>query len=157
MNHLKLWSLFLSLPPHSLSCSIITRHKALEGLGQGSVEYQALQLVSSLEHYGVEWHWARDANGQRLAIGVGPEGIAVCKEDFSLINRYNLLIALYVLKMIVCCSRGRRRMHIFMICAYLSFTICNISFCLFQNKLSHHSDCHPVRENCVPNGYQGYK
>ncbi|XP_061615676.1 E3 ubiquitin-protein ligase MYLIP-A [Phyllopteryx taeniolatus] len=67
--------------------SIVSRHKALEGLSQSSVEYQALQLVSSLEHYGVEWHWARDAHGQRLAIGVGPEGIAVCKEDFSLINR----------------------------------------------------------------------
>lgn len=70
------------------SCSIISRHKALEGLTQGSVEYQALQLISSLEHYGVEWHWARDANGQRLAIGVGPEGIAIRKEDFSLVNRY---------------------------------------------------------------------
>lgn len=54
------------------------------------MEYQALQLVAALEHYGVEWHWARDANGQRLAIGVGPEGIAVCKEDFSLVNRYHL-------------------------------------------------------------------
>ena len=52
------------------------------------MEYQALQLVSSLEHYGVEWHWARDADGQRLAIGVGPEGIAVCKEDFALVNRW---------------------------------------------------------------------
>lgn len=69
-------------------CSITSRHKALEGSSQGSVEYQALQLVSSLEHYGVEWHWVRDATGQRLAIGVGPEGIAVCKEDFSLVNRY---------------------------------------------------------------------
>ncbi|KAM9737816.1 E3 ubiquitin-protein ligase MYLIP-A isoform 1-T1 [Menidia menidia] len=68
--------------------SIISRHKALEGLSQGSVEYQALQLVSSLEHYGVEWHWARDANAQRLAIGVGPEGITICKEDFSVVNRY---------------------------------------------------------------------
>ncbi|KAF7211120.1 E3 ubiquitin-protein ligase MYLIP-A [Nothobranchius furzeri] len=67
--------------------SIVSRHKALEGSSQASVEYQALQLVSSLEHYGVEWHWARDANAQRLAIGVGPEGIAVCKEDFSLVNR----------------------------------------------------------------------
>lgn len=71
------------MPPFS----IISRHKALEGLSQGSVEYQALQLISSLEHYGVEWHWARDADGQRMAIGVGPEGIAVCKEDFSLVNR----------------------------------------------------------------------
>lgn len=67
--------------------SIISKHKALEGLSQGSVEYQALQLVSSLEHYGVEWHWARDAEGQRMAIGVGPEGIAVCREDFTLVNR----------------------------------------------------------------------
>ncbi|XP_077599049.1 E3 ubiquitin-protein ligase MYLIP-A [Stigmatopora nigra] len=67
--------------------NIVSRHKALRGLSQASVEYQALQLVSSLEHYGVEWHWARDANGQRLAIGVGPEGIAFCKEDFDLINR----------------------------------------------------------------------
>lgn len=67
------------------------------------MEYQALQLVSSLEHYGVEWHWARDANGQRLAIGVGPEGIAICKEDFSLVNRYapsRHQIALPTLKMI---------------------------------------------------------
>ncbi|CAB1421531.1 unnamed protein product [Pleuronectes platessa] len=67
--------------------SVVSRHKALEGSGPGSVEYQALQLVSSLEHYGVEWHWARDAHGQRMAIGVGPEGIAICKEDFSLVNR----------------------------------------------------------------------
>ncbi|KAG7325845.1 hypothetical protein KOW79_010770 [Hemibagrus wyckioides] len=67
--------------------SIIDKHKALEGLSQGSVEYQALQLVASLEHYGVEWHWARDAEGQRLAIGVGPDGIAICRDDFSLVNR----------------------------------------------------------------------
>lgn len=73
---------------HVFPCSIISRHETLAALSQGSVEYQALQLVASLEHYGVEWHWARDANGQRLAIGVGPEGIAVCKEDFSLVNRY---------------------------------------------------------------------
>lgn len=67
--------------------SIISKHKALEGLSQGSVEYQGLQLVSLLEHYGVEWHWARDAEGQRLAIGVGPEGIAICQEDFTMVNR----------------------------------------------------------------------
>lgn len=82
--------LFLQLTKNIFCpCSIISRHKTLEGLSQGSVEYQALQLVSSLEHYGVEWHWARDADGQRMAIGVGPEGIAICKEDFSLVNRYN--------------------------------------------------------------------
>lgn len=78
---------FSFLPPSCSSCSIISRHKALEGSSQASVEYQALQLVSSMEHYGVEWHWARDANGQRMAIGVGPEGIAVCKDDFTLVNR----------------------------------------------------------------------
>lgn len=87
-NKLKWLSSSPSLPHPLASCSIVSRHKALEGLSQGSVEYQALQLVSSLEHYGVEWHWARDANGQRMAIGVGPEGIAICKEDFSLVNRY---------------------------------------------------------------------
>lgn len=69
------------------------------------MEYQALQLVSSLEHYGVEWHWVRDATGQRLAIGVGPEGIAVCKEDFSLVNRYapyrHLQVALCILVVMV--------------------------------------------------------
>ena len=69
----------------------MSRHQALEGAGPGSVEYQALQLVSSLEHYGVEWHWARDADAQRLAIGVGPEGIAVCKEDFALVNRWGAM------------------------------------------------------------------
>ncbi|KAL7829295.1 hypothetical protein AOLI_G00301800 [Acnodon oligacanthus] len=74
-------------PDQATVNSIIARHQALEGVSQGSVEYQALQLVSSLEHYGVEWHWARDAEGQRLAIGVGPEGIAICREDFSLVNR----------------------------------------------------------------------
>lgn len=87
-NKLKWLSSSPSLPRPLASCSIVSRHKALEGLSQGSVEYQALQLVSSLEHYGVEWHWARDANGQRMAIGVGPEGIAICKEDFSLVNRH---------------------------------------------------------------------
>lgn len=97
---------FLPLSPHPYPfCSIISRHKVLEGSSQGSVEYQALQLVSSLEHYGVEWHWVRDADGQRLAIGVGPEGIAICKEDFSLVNRYapltHLQITLYILIMMV--------------------------------------------------------
>ncbi|KAM4630323.1 E3 ubiquitin-protein ligase MYLIP-A [Polymixia lowei] len=88
-NTAKYWYLELcgEEPSPATIDSIISRHKALEGLSQASVEYQALQLVSSLEHYGVEWHWARDAEGQRLAIGVGPEGIAVCREDFSLVNR----------------------------------------------------------------------
>ncbi|XP_006002928.1 E3 ubiquitin-protein ligase MYLIP isoform X2 [Latimeria chalumnae] len=67
--------------------SIILKHKALEGTSQASVEYQALQVVSALENYGVEWHSVRDSEGQKLAIGVGPEGILVCKEDFSLANR----------------------------------------------------------------------
>lgn len=69
-------------------CSIQEKHRELEGLSQASAEYQALQLVSSLENYGVEWHWARDSEGQRLAIGVGPEGVSICQEDFSPINRY---------------------------------------------------------------------
>ncbi|KAF0024872.1 hypothetical protein F2P81_023674 [Scophthalmus maximus] len=81
-------------PSTAIINSITSRHKALEGMSQGSVEYQALQLVSSLEHYGVEWHWARDPHGQRLAIGVGPEGIAICKEDFSLVNSVVLLFKL---------------------------------------------------------------
>ncbi|KAL2080485.1 hypothetical protein ACEWY4_024278 [Coilia grayii] len=67
--------------------SIIAKHQALAGLSAATVEYQALQLVASLEHYGVEWHWARDAEGRRLAIGVGPDGITICKDDFSLVNR----------------------------------------------------------------------
>ncbi|XP_072267765.1 E3 ubiquitin-protein ligase MYLIP isoform X4 [Pyxicephalus adspersus] len=67
--------------------SIIEKHKGLEGLGQGSGEYQVLQIVSTLENYGVEWHSARDAEGQKLIVGIGPEGVSICKEDFSLINR----------------------------------------------------------------------
>lgn len=74
-------------PSQATINSVIVRHRALEGLGTASTEYQALQLLSSLEHYGVEWHWARDGEGQKLAVGVGPEGIAICKQDFSLINR----------------------------------------------------------------------
>lgn len=88
-NTAKYWytELCAKEPDQETVDSIIARHKALEGLSQGSVEYQALQLVSSLEHYGVEWHWARDAEGQRMAIGVGPDGIAICKDDFTLVNR----------------------------------------------------------------------
>ncbi|XP_064802743.1 E3 ubiquitin-protein ligase MYLIP-A-like isoform X2 [Oncorhynchus masou masou] len=67
--------------------SIQEKHRELEGLSQASAEYQALQLVSSLENYGVEWHWARDSEGQRLAIGVGPEGVSICQEDFTPTNR----------------------------------------------------------------------
>ncbi|XP_048849944.1 E3 ubiquitin-protein ligase MYLIP-A [Brienomyrus brachyistius] len=67
--------------------SIISKHKALAGLSPQVVQYQALQLVSALEHYGVEWHWTRDATGQKLAVGIGPEGISVCREDLTLINR----------------------------------------------------------------------
>ncbi|KAI4891209.1 hypothetical protein NFI96_033045 [Prochilodus magdalenae] len=68
--------------------NIIARHRELQGLSQASAEYQALQLVSSLENYGVEWHWARDTEGHKVAIGVGPEGLLICKEDFTPINRF---------------------------------------------------------------------
>ncbi|XP_029446552.1 E3 ubiquitin-protein ligase MYLIP isoform X1 [Rhinatrema bivittatum] len=67
--------------------SIIVKHKGLEGMSLASAEYQVLQIVSSLESYGVEWHSVRDSEGQKLVIGIGPEGISVCKDDFSLINR----------------------------------------------------------------------
>lgn len=67
--------------------SIIEKHKGLEGLSQSSGEYQVLQIVSTLENYGVEWHYVRDAEAQKLIIGIGPEGVSICKEDFSPINR----------------------------------------------------------------------
>ncbi|XP_067146983.1 E3 ubiquitin-protein ligase MYLIP isoform X2 [Apteryx mantelli] len=67
--------------------SITVKHKELEGLSQASAEYQVLQIVSTLENYGVEWHSVRDSEGQKLLIGVGPEGISICKDDFSPINR----------------------------------------------------------------------
>ncbi|KAF7708119.1 E3 ubiquitin-protein ligase MYLIP-B [Silurus meridionalis] len=68
--------------------SIIARHKELHGMGQASAEYQALQLVSTLENYGVEWHWARDAEGHKVGIGVGPKGLFICKQDFTPVNRF---------------------------------------------------------------------
>ncbi|KAL2084446.1 hypothetical protein ACEWY4_019964 [Coilia grayii] len=67
--------------------SMVSKHRELEGMSRPSAEYQALQLVASLEHYGVEWHWARNSEGQSLAIGVGPDGVSVCRDDFTLINR----------------------------------------------------------------------
>ncbi|KAK2113183.1 hypothetical protein P7K49_007449 [Saguinus oedipus] len=74
-----------------LSCatlnSIVAKHKELEGTSQPSAEYQVLQIVSAMENYGIEWHSVRDSEGQKLLIGVGPEGISICKDDFSPINR----------------------------------------------------------------------
>ncbi|XP_035882375.1 E3 ubiquitin-protein ligase MYLIP isoform X2 [Phyllostomus discolor] len=67
--------------------SIVAKHKELEGTSQASAEYQVLQIVSAMENYGIEWHSVRDSEGQRLLIGVGPEGISICKDDFSPINR----------------------------------------------------------------------
>ncbi|XP_050564574.1 E3 ubiquitin-protein ligase MYLIP isoform X2 [Cygnus atratus] len=67
--------------------SITAKHKQLEGLSQASAEYQVLQIATTLENYGVEWHSVRDSEGQKLLIGVGPEGISICKDDFSPINR----------------------------------------------------------------------
>ncbi|XP_075866601.1 E3 ubiquitin-protein ligase MYLIP isoform X3 [Microcebus murinus] len=67
--------------------SIVARHKELEGTSQASAEYQVLQSVSAMENYGIEWHSVRDSEGQKLLIGVGPEGISICKDDFSPINR----------------------------------------------------------------------
>ncbi|XP_073081152.1 E3 ubiquitin-protein ligase MYLIP isoform X2 [Manis javanica] len=67
--------------------SVIAKHKELEGTSQASAEYQVLQIVSAMENYGIEWHSVRDSEGQRLLIGVGPEGISICKDDFSPINR----------------------------------------------------------------------
>ncbi|KAK3551423.1 hypothetical protein QTP70_017309 [Hemibagrus guttatus] len=73
--------------PHTMN-SIVARHKEIRGTSQASAEYQALQLVSSLENYGVEWHWARDAEGHDVGIGVGPEGLFICKQDFTPVNRF---------------------------------------------------------------------
>ncbi|XP_068948548.1 E3 ubiquitin-protein ligase MYLIP isoform X2 [Petaurus breviceps papuanus] len=67
--------------------SITMKHKELEGMSQASAEYQVLQIVSAMENYGVEWHSVRDSEGQKLLIGVGPEGISICKDDLSPINR----------------------------------------------------------------------
>ncbi|XP_055119528.1 E3 ubiquitin-protein ligase MYLIP isoform X2 [Symphalangus syndactylus] len=67
--------------------SIVAKHKELEGTSQASAEYQVLQIVSAMENYGIEWHSVRDSEGQKLLIGVGPEGISICKDDFSPINR----------------------------------------------------------------------
>ncbi|XP_075561671.1 E3 ubiquitin-protein ligase MYLIP isoform X2 [Pelecanus crispus] len=67
--------------------SIVAKHKELEGVSQASAEYQVLQIVTTLENYGVEWHSVRDSEGQKLLIGVGPEGISICKDDLSPINR----------------------------------------------------------------------
>lgn len=67
--------------------SITAKHKELEGLSQASAEYQVLQIVSALENYGVEWHSVRDSEAQKLFIGVGPEGISICKDDLIPINR----------------------------------------------------------------------
>lgn len=70
-----------------VSCSIVAKHKELEGTSQASAEYQVLQIVSAMENYGIEWHSVRDSEGQKLLIGVGPEGISICKDDFCPINR----------------------------------------------------------------------
>ncbi|XP_030170665.1 E3 ubiquitin-protein ligase MYLIP isoform X2 [Lynx canadensis] len=67
--------------------SIVAKHKELEGTSQASAEYQVLQIVSTMENYGIEWHSVRDSEGQKLLIGVGPEGISICKDDFCPINR----------------------------------------------------------------------
>ncbi|XP_035969868.1 E3 ubiquitin-protein ligase MYLIP isoform X3 [Halichoerus grypus] len=67
--------------------SIVAKHKELEGTSQASAEYQVLQTVSAMENYGIEWHSVRDSEGQKLLIGVGPEGISICKDDFCPINR----------------------------------------------------------------------
>lgn len=74
-------------PSHDTINTISLKHKSLEGVSQASAEYQALQLVSSLTYYGVEWHFARDSEGQELLIGVGQEGLFVCKSDFTPIER----------------------------------------------------------------------
>ncbi|XP_067913866.1 E3 ubiquitin-protein ligase MYLIP-like [Heterodontus francisci] len=67
--------------------SIVAKHKGLEGMSQCTAEYRVLQIVCTLEHYGVEWHPVKDGDGQKMMIGVGPDGISVCKENLSLINR----------------------------------------------------------------------
>ena len=81
----------VSLSVHSgllVSYSIVAKHKELEGTSQASAEYQVLQIVSAMDNYGIEWHSVRDSEGQKLLIAVGPEGISICKDDFSPINRY---------------------------------------------------------------------
>lgn len=74
-------------PDNATIKSIMERHRELEGRNQVSAEYSVLQLVASAEHYGVEWHHARDSDGQAVAVGVGPEGVVICQEDLSVICR----------------------------------------------------------------------
>lgn len=103
--------------------SIFLRHKSLEGVSQASVEYQALQLVSSLNFYGVEWHSSRDSEGQELLIGVGPEGLFVCKTDFTPIERC------------ICMTRKRRNIVKHQVIQRFKINVYNIIslFCLSES------------------------
>lgn len=58
--------------------------------------------MTALENYGVEWHSVRDSEGQKLLIGVGPEGISICKDDFSPINRYVLCGSVFHFSELLC-------------------------------------------------------
>lgn len=59
----------------------------MDGTIQASAEYQVLRILLAMENCGIEWHSTRDSEGQKLLFGVGPEGISICEDDFSPINR----------------------------------------------------------------------
>ena len=63
------------------------RHSELAGLVPESAKYRMIQLIGSLDSYGVEYHQVWNSTGQAFHMGVGPEGIRLYDMDWKTAKR----------------------------------------------------------------------
>lgn len=66
----------------SILSAVICQHERHRGLTERSAKYRAIQVASSLEDYGMEYHQVVNMDtGASCRMGVGPSGITVTEED----------------------------------------------------------------------------
>ncbi len=63
------------------------RHSDLTGIVTESAKYKMIQLISSLDSYGVEYHQVKNSSGQAFHMGVGPEGIRLYDMEWKTAKR----------------------------------------------------------------------
>jgi len=67
------------------------RHAMYRGCERESAQYKLLQEAMELEAYGMLYYDACDAGtGHQLHVGVGPEGIVIHDDNWTVISRFEL-------------------------------------------------------------------
>ena len=74
------------LKPASFLSAVAQRHAELRGCGKEGARYKLLQEAAGLDSYGVRYYSACGGAGNELKVGVGPEGITLLDENWTVLS-----------------------------------------------------------------------